>query len=346
MAIKQIDDREVWDSFIDESPHGLLFHKWDFLRIIEKYTHQKVLRYGIYKGAELICAFPLFYGWNKGLKTVFSPPPLVEVPYLGFVMNSLYPSIKQRRKENYLNYIADEVHKEIERIAPHYVYIFLVPELTDVRPFKWDGYDIDTHYSYLLDLDRHIEKIYNNFGKDCKERIKACMKGTCTLSEIDNDIFYDIMKDRYEQQGLNFPIANRHYIDDILKTFPENIKIYGAFDKGEVRDIELVCKYKKRFLLWMGGATIKKGVHGYQEYATWELIKKAKSESFNELEIYGAGEKRLCYFQSKFNPRLEVSFSLHKKDTVGTIAEWAYLNLYRKRTFAFNYLNILTQYMV
>lgn len=36
MSIKLMDNGSEWDHFVEESPYGLLFHKWDFLQLIEK----------------------------------------------------------------------------------------------------------------------------------------------------------------------------------------------------------------------------------------------------------------------------------------------------------------------
>jgi hypothetical protein len=38
-------DRELWDGFVDASPYGTLFHKWGFLRIVEKHTGYKLFLY-------------------------------------------------------------------------------------------------------------------------------------------------------------------------------------------------------------------------------------------------------------------------------------------------------------
>lgn len=50
MTVTMINDKDLWDRFVDESPYGLLFHKWDFLHIIEKHTGYQLLPYGVYKG--------------------------------------------------------------------------------------------------------------------------------------------------------------------------------------------------------------------------------------------------------------------------------------------------------
>jgi hypothetical protein len=168
MPVEIIHDKALWDKFIDDSPHGLLFHRWDFLKIAEKHTGYKLLPYGVYLGEELVCIFPLFYKKTMGLKTLFSPPPKTAIPSLGLVMGAGYDGLRQRRKENYLNDVVDEMHKEITRLSPDYISIALVPRFIDVRPFKWNGYDIDVHFTYLIDLKKPIEYIFNNMERKCR----------------------------------------------------------------------------------------------------------------------------------------------------------------------------------
>jgi hypothetical protein len=66
------------------------------------------------------------------------------------------------------------------------------------------------------------------------------------------------------------------------------------------------------------------------EYQNWEIIKGAKRSGFREVEIEGASIRQVCMFKSKFNPTPEINFILHKKDPLGAMAEWAYMNLVRK----------------
>jgi hypothetical protein len=107
MVVKLIDDQGLWDKHIEDSVYGTLFHKWDFLKIIEKHSESKLYPYGVFRGEELVCLFPLFVKQFMGLRMIFSPPPGLAVPYLGFVMVSAYDRLKQRRKESYINDVAD-----------------------------------------------------------------------------------------------------------------------------------------------------------------------------------------------------------------------------------------------
>lgn len=91
MVIKLIEDKNRWDQFIDNSTYGTLFHKWDFLKIIEKYSGYQLHPYGIYRRDELICVFPIYTKEYMGAKIVASPPSNMAVPYLGFIMSQIAP---------------------------------------------------------------------------------------------------------------------------------------------------------------------------------------------------------------------------------------------------------------
>lgn len=327
MAIRLIDNPELWNRFMDESPYGLLFHKWEFLKILEKHTGFILMPYGIYRGNELICLFPLFFKKYMGLKLVFSPPPQTGLPYLGFVMSAGYDSLKQKRKESYLHDVAREIDAELNKISPNYVSITTVPKFSDVRPFRWQGYHVDITYTYAIDLGRPIDEIWHNFDKDCKKQIRvASMPGPTLKRACDVDGFYEIMRARFSDEELaHFHSQSPEFLKDVFRAFPENLKMYYLYDGDRVSAVSINCDYKGKSILWMGYA---KG-HS-NEYIIWELIKKAKEDGLVESENPDATTQRLTSFKSKFNPDLRLGFNISKKDFVGRVAEWSFANVVKR----------------
>ncbi|HTY91886.1 MAG TPA: GNAT family N-acetyltransferase, partial [Methanocella sp.] len=331
-SVELIGDQALWDEFVERSPYGLLFHRWDFLRIMEKHTRYQLFPYGIYRGNELICIFPLFYRYYNGLNMVFSPPPLTSVPYLGPVMAPVYDTVKQKRKEIYGNAIGDEIDAEIKKFMPNYTSIITAPEFIDVRPFKWNGYGVENHYTYVIDLRDPLGVIWKNFGKDCRERIKSFGKpGVKIEQSYDVARLYNMLKKLFNDQGMNLPLTGQAYLDDIFQTFPDNLKIHFLTQDKTLQDIEVSCEYKDTFRLLWGLSIINKKLYGNQEFATWELIKRAKESGYKKFEIVGANTQRFCTYQSKFNPSLEMFFTLTKTDLIGNLAQWSYYNLVRKK---------------
>jgi lipid II:glycine glycyltransferase (peptidoglycan interpeptide bridge formation enzyme) len=221
------------------------------------------------------------------------------------------------------------------KMSPNYVSIYLPPGFIDMRPFKWHEYVVDTHYTYTLDLKVHLNDIWGGFDATCRKNIKRSEKLKPVIKQVhDVDRFYSIMEKRYEKQGLNLPIFSPQYLADLLATFPNNIKMYFIYLGGEVIALCINCEYKSRIIHWLGAAKFDNGIAG-NDYLLWESIKIAKAAGFTEFEIQGANQKRLSQFKSKFNPRLDVYYSIEKRDNIGKLAEWAYFKLARKKTLSF-----------
>jgi hypothetical protein len=246
-------------------------------------------------------------------------------------MSGTYDSVKQRRKESYINTAMDELDEEIKKMAPNYVSIATVSKFNDIRPFKWHEYDVNVMFSYVIDLTKSLDDIWNGFDINCRKNIKLTEKYPFERKEsTDVNKFYSMMSDRYSQQGLNYPILSPEYLKDLMEAYPDNLKLYFLYNGEEIVGIDLIYSYKGNLMLWMGESIINKDIPA-NYYTRWELIKQAKAEGFKELEIEGANTKQLCANKSRFNPRLDRSFHITKKDTLGKVAEWTYQNLIKKK---------------
>lgn len=330
MSIKIIDDKSIWDTFVDNSPSGLIFHKWDFLKIVEKYSGHTLFPYGVFRGENLIAIFPLFYRKNALFRSVFSPPPQSGIPYLGFIMNSEFNGLKQDKKETYLNQVIDEMNKYIISLSPNYISLSTVPNFIDIRPFKWNKFDINPTYTYMIHLEGDLESIRNGFKMNLKRQLSH--PDTLRLMVVpsnDLSVFYDLMKRRYDEQGLNYPVYSADYLKELFSAYPDHLRLYYLYRDNEILGSITTQEYK-RFITWMGSARMPDKVFG-NEYIMWHLIQKAKEEGYHEFELTGADTKNLCQFKSKFNPSLEISYGVSKKDILGKIARLIYINLIKKR---------------
>jgi hypothetical protein len=331
MTIKLMDDKQLWDKFIDNSPNGLLYHKWDFLKLIEKYTLYKLMSYGIYKGNTLISVFPLFYKNIKGLKCLFSPPPQSGVPYLGFVMNAAFFTDKQNKKEANLQLVAEDIHSEMKKFSPNYFSAVLTPGFSDIRPFKSLNYGINVNYTYTIDLRKSVEDIWSGFTVHCRQSIKQSQSmGLELVKSNDPSPLIEFLKERYQDQGMNF-LVNPEYLGDLLRTYPDNISLYYVQENGQIISASMNHQYKNRFIMWFGIPKPQDPKYtNINEEIVWELIQKKKTEGCTTFEICGANQPQLCRFRSKYNPQLEPWFELHKKDVFGKLGEKAYLQFIKK----------------
>lgn len=285
MAVKLIEDQALWDRFVEESPDGSVFHRWQMLRIIERHSGYRLLPYGVCRGEELIALFPVFYKKNAVFGSVFAPPPQSCVPYLGPVMSAASLRAKPSTRESYLQMAVGEVDAEIRKLSPSYVRIQLPPGHFDIRPFKWHRYVEETNFTYFLDIDRPLEQILGGFDRNARRFIReAEALGLDVRRSCDAETFCRIMRGRYAEMGLTFPILGERYLEEMLETFPDNIRMYFLYRGDEIVSLIVVVVYRGRMTYWMGNAKTGSDLAG-NEYLIWESIKRAREEGCTQFEI-------------------------------------------------------------
>ncbi|WP_406657742.1 hypothetical protein V7O62_04045 [Methanolobus sp. ZRKC2] len=330
--ISIISDSQVWDRFVDESPYGTIFHKWDFLRTVEKHTGCELYPLGFYITEELICIIPLFLKKVKGVRMVFSPPPQTAIPCLGFVLSPRCDVMNQSKKSMHMYDMGKLFAEEIDRMNANYVSIVLTPMFSDIRPFKWNGFMIDPLTVFMIDLRRPLDDILRSFSSSRKDKVKKLDRYDLKLVESnDLSLFYDSSVERYKEQGIKFPVANKEYLEELHSLYPEGVKMYYIHDsKGDSLGSLMTVEYK-RMTMWIGNVKPNNNVP-VNEFLYWELIKKGKSKGYNLLELGGADVPSIAVFKAQFNPSLRVKYRLVKKDTIGKMAEWMFFNIYKKST--------------
>lgn len=320
IRIAEKKDEKIWDMVVDESPHGTIFHKWKFLKIMEKYSkaHQlgKMTKAKLYpligfKGEEAIAIFPI-YLYRTPLRMVYSPPIGTGVTHLGLVI-SKYDEMKQNKKENVLATFIKEANKFIStELKPRTINI--KTSLNDPRHFLWLGYRVEPLYDYLLDLREGKEHIYKNLDADVRKNIQRAKRFGFVFSEGTNKdlkfVWRSVVK-RHEEQNIKLGIQ-LNFLIDIYKAFGDNLKVFVAKEKGKpVTGMIIIC-YKGKTSLWVGSTKIKNVHYSANDFLTWEIIKWSCKSGYEYCENIWANDMRLCKFKSRFNPDISIYYSLKK----------------------------------
>jgi len=331
MVLKLVNDREIWDSFVDASPYGLLFHKWDYITITAQHTGYRLLPYGVYKGEELVCLVPLYFKNTHGVKMLFSPPPMQAViPYQGLVMEKEFDTLKLGKKEAVMDLVAADLSAEIDAISPHYFSLVLVPGFIDVRQFLWRGYAPKVHYTYTIDLSRPVEAIWGDFHYKLRNKIRRAEKaGMDLVRSTDISLLYTSLAERFSQPDMNIPMVSKRYFEDLFRAYPDHLAIYYLYDREGALTGAVATQEYHRFLLWMGTPRLE-GAQTENEYLQWLLVQRAQSEGYLTFENIGANTPELNFFKAKFCSDLDIYMEVSQKDSVGTLAEWAYSSIINK----------------
>jgi hypothetical protein len=328
MSIELITDKTIWDSFVDSSPDGMIFHKWDLLKIVEKYTGDTLYPYGIYQSNDLLGVIPIFYSKRRGMKFVYSPPKttLSYIPYMGFALSESYYRLKQKEKETFRYSIIKETDDLLKGMSPNYISFTTVPGDVDVRPYARVGYDTLLQYTYFLDLNRPLDAIWDEFDRNCRKRITTAEKLDLSLVRADDaEALFKMMKGRLSKNGNTFfHRQSPNYLKELLTAFPDNIKMYFLYSGNDLIGADVNYEYKNCCTSWMGTAIVNEDLNA-NEYMLWVILKTAKEAGMKRYENVGADERRLNDFKTKFNPSLVPFFYVIKKNmlyrTASTIVD-------------------------
>jgi hypothetical protein len=328
MALELINNRDTWDAFVDASPYGLLFHKWDYIAITAQHTGYRLLPYAVYRGDEPVCLAPLYFRSTHGVKTLFSPPPMQAViPYQGLIPSGEFDTLKQSKREGLMDLIVSDLSAEIDAISPHYLSLTLVPGLVDVRQFLWRGYTAKVRYTYTIDLAQPVEAIWGGFHSKLRSKIrKAEEAGMELVRSRDISMLYTSIAERFSQPDMNIPMISRRYFEDLFRAYPDHLAAYYLYDREGALAGTVATQEYKRFLFWMGAPRIE-SPHAGNEYLQWLLIRRAKAEDYPIFENIGANTPDLNFFKSRFCSDLRIYMEVCRRDMVGALAEWAYSSI-------------------
>jgi hypothetical protein len=326
--VKVADEKEleVWDKIVDLSEMGTVFHKLDWLRAAEKHTRSRLYPLIGYEGREVVGLFPIFCKKRAFVKMAFSPPPKCAIPYMGPVFR--YISSRQSSIEKlHNNIVSKALRLLIDELRSDYILIKTQRNLLDIRSFLWGSLEAHPNYTYTVPIERSTKSLFEGLSNETRVHIRRAEKEK-RLEVRKGDItdFKALIRmttDRYQEQGKAFG-PSIEYLMKVYESFPNNIDVVSLIHDGEIVGGLILLKYGDVVAHWLAGITPVKRVRGANELLHWWVIQKYKEKGYKHYELIGANTKHLCRFKSKFNPRVNVYFSLTKRNRKSRIAESVY----------------------
>jgi hypothetical protein len=309
--------QKTWDDIVLSSPHGKIFHTWQWLKLVEFQTSTKFLPIVLYNGTSLVALYPVFLKKIGFFNLAFSPPPNAHTLYLGPVIVD-YETLKQDKKEGLFIEIQEEVDNYIfKKNKCVYSRIRTSPGILDSRPLRWAGYDIDPLYTYHIPIAEGSEAIWGNIDRKLRLKINKTIKDGVTVKAGDwEDLEYILRSlfNRYIAQGFKQPNDYSKYLRSLYDSFyPDNLKIFIAEYKGERAGGAITLCYKDVMYFWIGAPKSPLVGISPNDLVRWEAIKWAIDHGFKIAEIMDSGnDPRLRQFKSKWNPDLTIWYSAAK----------------------------------
>lgn len=320
LKIASETDQHLWDSIVERSPNGTLFHTWKWLKLMEKNSGMKNVGMKsllftqqinatlypllIMEKDQAVGIFPLFFFRNPLFNFCYSPPHsnMAVTPHLGPIFPDteiMKPEKKQILLNDFMKLADGFIKKDLNS---KYILINTPPGFEDCRVFKWRGYTVEPRYTYNIDLEVGVDTVWKNFNRSLRYYIEKARKAGIVISDGNkDDSFYihDLLKER------NRATLSKEYLSEIYEIFfPDNIKIFIAMADSKRLSGIITLIYKDKVSFWMGAPKSSYMGLSPNELVLWESIKWASEHGFKTYEIVGADEYSLFPFKRKFNGKI------------------------------------------
>jgi hypothetical protein len=242
------DNLVEYDNLIDDSIEGTIFHKSWWLTMLKDYygDSYNVDFYGAFEGEYLISGLPIPIHNKFGIKFIYNPKL---TPYLGpfhltrkFGNNKKYGDITRKKKIN------DDFAKILSNLKNciHYMFDF---HTMDMQPFMWNDFNIDVHYTYVLNLD-DLDRIWKDMDKTRRHDINKCCKEYNDIRFDKIDDFIKLNSKTMERQGLE--ILDKDLWLTIFNSCTQHdcCKVFTAYkDQLAIASLFLIWDNKRSYYL-------------------------------------------------------------------------------------------------
>ncbi|MFB6079806.1 MAG: GNAT family N-acetyltransferase [Haloferacaceae archaeon] len=323
-------DAETWNGYVEQSRQGTAFHYRQFLDVVADHADATVHKLVGYKGQEPVGLFPVFEIRKGPVTTAFSPPPNMGLSQMGPAMLNL-GGMKRRREEKRVHRFVEAGLEWIDRVvAPSYVHVRTHHSYGDHRPFIWNGFDLSSRYTYVVDLSPGADEVIGEFSSDARRNVRRTDDDDYRIEERGAGAVgavIDHVDRRHRRQGLDFPVTAA-FVGDLFDRLPDGtIRAYVCEVDGEYASGMITLEDDRTVYRWEGGARPLHDVDvPVNDLLDWRVITDAIDRGRTQYDLLGANTPQLCDYKSKFGPEL-VSYQAAES---GTRTMRLFSRLYRR----------------
>lgn len=317
-----------WNDLVDRSDEATPFHRYEMLSVAAEHSGSELLPFIGVKGEEPIGIFPVFSLSKGPFRTVLSPPPELEINYLG-PAHLPHDGAKQRKVEKRQRQFVESVLAAVEAaIDPHYVHVRTGDGYTDVRPFIWNGFDATPRFTYLVDLDRDLDDLFMSFSADLRKNVNGAGETHDVVVETGDveDVGRIIrgVRDRHVEQGVGYSVPPA-FVQDLYRALPDDaMRVYTLHADREFLGGTITVEDDTTVYRWQTVADRETDVP-VGDLLDWEIIRRSVGRGQTRLDLVGANVPRLSNYKAKFNPSVRTYYELERGTLAFDVSKRGYL---------------------
>lgn len=321
IEIREIESSEykLWDSLVEKSPQGTVFHTSDWLTVCSNSLNEKLKIYAFFENEKLIGGCPIFFHKLKHIFSIASSSCSM-TPYCGLLWEK-NPTDHVRKQEKTQNDCILYFCEILKKQKIDFISLSNSPDFIDIRPFIWNSWHGSIRYTYYLDLNNM------KLSTDARRNIKKAIQNEIII-EQSNDIesYYNLFKETFSRQGLN-PPASKDFINDIFNMLHSSSKgeMWIAKTKeGELVAAEIFVFDRKMPHRWTAATSTKLRNTGAYILLLNTVFNNFKERGYNEVNLMAANTPQLSEFITGFNPNLVPYYKVEKKNFKYDVIEYIF----------------------
>ena len=303
ISIKELKENDYSSYSRINAEIGTVFTSLDWLKL---FKYVKI--FGIFdKGGNLIGAFHyyiqkiLFFNYIRNIPFT---------PYIGPFINLRAKKIAAKTKEN--KTILKAIVSFFTRLNYHILSLSFHHEQIDTIPFIRENYKVVPNYTYILDLSKSYDELWEELDNDKRNMIRKGEKdGIIIKKEDDYQIVEEFVLNTLKRKGSK---TYHEYLKKILFSFSDNSNSYAFVAYLNNKPISMTfCLYDNNTAYYLFGGYNKDAKHNAAGNMTiWEAIKCAKKLKLNCFDFEGSMIPEVENFFIGFGGKLTPYFKINK----------------------------------
>lgn len=323
------DDLASWNGYVEQSAQTNCFHLREALEKQAEHVGCDLHPLIGFKGQEPVGLFPIFEIKKGPISTAFSPPPDINIPYLGPALLNV-DKLKQRKAERRNESFISECLSWVDtNLNAQYTHVRVNGLYPDLRPLKWEGFDATPRYTYHVDLEPDREDLLDSFSRDARTNIRDNVESSSVRIEEGGQPairrIIEQVRRRYENQGITFHLS-LSLVTELYEQLPDGvIRPYTCHVDDEFCGGILAYEYNDTIHRWQGG--VKTGAEvdvPINDLLDWSVMVDAKDRGVSTYDLVGAENQRISKYKAKFNPTLQEYYQLERGSPAMNVAAHLY----------------------
>lgn len=326
LKVQEVDlynatQRQQWDEFVDTTDEGMIFHRSYWLL---SHSDVKLLRANRCKvyvvtdyDGEWIAGIPITYKNFLGKKLIMMP---YLTPYLGTIFKStknqkIYKQISLRKE---INSLVSELLKQTGQTV---IYGF-TPDMLDMQPFIWDGFQVNLHYTYMLSIGEK-DKILASLEQKRRSDINQCIKNKLQVVwDFKNNwsAFLELNKNTFKRQNLKTfdHVLMEKLLSNAYENNSSNIGVVYSQNGEPLAGCAIVWDAKRVYYI-AGGISGKNS--SAMSLAIWDAIRYTRDElGLTQFDFEGSMIPGIENYFRKFGGQIYPCYHLLSK--FSTLVRW------------------------